>query len=174
MRPTASEVLQSVIATYDEYIVPEVNEPFARSLALTTSNLLRHVLLRLEREGRALAEDNEELRELLTVLVAFMEDPASRARGGADFTTAAEAIRAAVANPSADGGGYRSLDQLAEEATRLRGALSTGLQVLVDVRDAVGNDESYRQLRNRVRRYLAHQLQRESQWIAEAFTGERR
>lgn len=68
LRPTLDEVLANVIASFDDIIKPDITDPYAASIALTISNLLRHVRARAEHEPAALWDDNRDLRQLLAEL----------------------------------------------------------------------------------------------------------
>ena len=169
MRPRADEVMQSIIATYDEHILPNVQGELPKSLALTVSNLLRHVALRMEREAPALVEDNAELREVLLAISAYVSSlsAAPEALKGLPSAIKGAANVAPVA-------GYVSLNALVEEADKLRTLLDTALKALQVNRDAVGATAEYQAVRNRIRDYLNSQIKRQSLWIREAFTIERR
>ena len=65
LRPTLDEVMTNVIASFDDIIRPDVTDQYASSIALTLSNLLRHVKVRARLEPEALWTDNADLRELL-------------------------------------------------------------------------------------------------------------
>lgn len=173
MRPRADEVLRSVIWTYDTYLAPQVEEPLARSLSLTVGNLLRHVLVRVEREGAILFEDNRALRELLDSIRAFLRSPAAvdAAVGGPDLLDEIDGVLAGEYHgPDV----YPSLALLAEEAADLRGAADRALRALRAARPALGDDEDYRATRAAIRVYLRDHLLREMPLVAEAFTGDRR
>jgi hypothetical protein len=168
MRPRADEVMQSIIWTYDEHILPNVQGALPKSLALTISNLLRHVSLRMEREAPALIEDNTELREVLGEVSRYI----------ASIKSVPESLRqlqdtldqAAVA---ATVSGYVSLNALTEEAEKLRTQLDVVLKALQQHRKTLDSPE-YKAVRIRIRDYLNNQIKRQSLWIREAFTIERR
>lgn len=168
MRPRADEVMQAIIATYDEHILPNVQGALPKSLALTVSNLLRHVSLRMEREAPALIEDNAELREVLGEISRYVSILETAPESLAKLQIAlAESAKAAPVN------GYVSLIALTEEAEKLRTLLDEALKALQQHRKTLNSSE-YNAVRNRIRDYLNNQIQRQSQWIREAFTIERR
>jgi hypothetical protein len=70
--------------------------------------------------------------------------------------------------------GYVSLNELAAEAERLRTLLDDALKALQQHRDELAVDAQYQSLRDRIRAYLDHQIKRQSIWIREAFTVDRR
>ncbi len=169
MRPRADEVMQSIIWTYDEHILPNVQGAFPKSLALTVSNLLRHVALRLEHEAPAMIEDIAELREVLGDIhrytAALPAVPESLQRLQAELDAARQPAPVT---------GYVSPLDLVETATQLRGLLDRALKALQQHRATLGAAPEYKAVRERIRTYLNHHLQRESLWIGEAFTKERR
>jgi phosphoglycerate-specific signal transduction histidine kinase len=169
MRPRADEVMQAIIATYDEHILPNVQGELPKSLALTVSNLLRHVSLRMEREAPALIEDNAELREVLGDINRYVSSlqpaPDSLQQLQGELSDAAK---------TAPVNGYVSLIALTEEADALRILLDTALKALQKQRSALGGSPEYKTVRNRIRDYLNNQIKRQSLWIREAFTIERR
>ncbi len=173
MRPTADEVLKSVIWTFDTYIAPEVEEPFAQSLTLTVSNLLRHVLVRMEREGPALFEDNREIRAVLEAILELGRSvPASGSVSLPEELV--DEIEAALARSYHGVEEYPTLAMLTAEATDLRWALDHALRALQKAEPEFAGDSGYQRVRVRIREYLAHQLGRQLPWIVEAFVGERR
>ena len=100
LRPTLDEVFTNVIASVDDIIKPDVHDPYASSIVLTVSNLLRHLRARAAHEPAALWDDNRDLRSLLGEL-------------GVDAPEGPDPSR------------YPSLDLLIGEAMALRGALDT-------------------------------------------------
>lgn len=169
MRPRIDEVLQSIIWTYDEHILPAVEGELPKSLALTVSNLLRHVALRLEHEEPALVEDNAELRALMGAIANYIaglpEAPAALAALLGDVRQAAKPCPME---------GYSGLPSLTDVAQGLRKVLDEALTALQAQRGTLGADPAYQALRQAIRDYLNHQLARQSTWIQAAFTLDRR
>lgn len=157
MRPTVREVMDTIIWTFDEEIAPHVAEGLPKSLANTTSNLLRHVLLRMEHEGPAVTQEIAELRAVLARVRAF-------AAGHGELADLARRLDAAE-EPAAD--------ELAV-LEQLRWRLQHTIEVMQAVRSACETDETYRALREEIRDCLDRQLEREALWIDKAFTGPRR
>jgi hypothetical protein len=166
MRPTAAEVLQSVIETYEQYIQPEVQEPFAKSLSLTLPNLMRNVLFRMEREGPALFEEARDLREVVVVVADYAD--ASR------LPQLAAAVREVCAREWRKPGEYLSVATLTDEVLALRGALDRAIADLQAVEQQRADDAAYADLRARIRGALERMLEREASWTYPAFTGPRR
>lgn len=98
LRPTLDEVLANVVASFDGIIKPAIDEPYAASVALTISNLLRHAKVRAGEEPEALWDDNRDLRGLLAEL-------------------------GLMAPPERPAGEYPSLARLVDEAIALRTTL---------------------------------------------------
>jgi hypothetical protein len=173
MRPTAAEVLRAAIWSYDTYIQPEVREPFARSLSLTVGNLLRHVLARLEHEGQLLFEDNRELTGVLLGVREFVErlDPAGTTP---ELSVLSGAIDDALHKEFWRADDYPALHLVVERACSLRAVLDDAIRALQAARDTLGARDDYRALRERIRSYLRHQLERQATWDTEALVGERR
>lgn len=170
MRPRADEILHSVIATYEEYVLPEVRDPFARSVALTTANLLRHVNLRIQHEGPALAADNAELRALLAVVRSFLHDV-----GGEGDVTSLLVDLDAIGDARTTGpAAYPTLTDLIDDATDLRWLLQRAIRLLEGRRAELEPNPAYGPLRRDIRRYLRASLEREGALVVPAFTGERR
>jgi hypothetical protein len=169
MRPRADEVMQSIIWTYDEHILPNVQGDLPKSLALTVSNLLRHVALRMEREAPALIEDNAELREVLGGIGRYLTTLKA-------VPKTLQQLRSALddAGTPQPVNGYVSPLALTEEADALRTLLDKVLKALQAHRDALRDTHGYHTTRNSIRDYLNHQIERQSRWIREAFTIERR
>jgi hypothetical protein len=165
MRPTADEVMETVLATFDEHILPNVAEGLPSSLAITTRNLLRHVQLRMKLEAKALWRDNGELGALLAAVADY-------AAATADLTDLAAEIGrdVAAARPT----GFQDLADLASEAEQLRWTLTRAIERLQQARPAHRDEAAYTNLREQIRTYLRHQLEREAAWIEPAFVGPRR
>jgi hypothetical protein len=169
MRPRADEMLRSVIATFDEYVAPDVSDPFAKSLALTISNLMRNVALRIDQEGQSLFDDNREVRAVLEGVHSYFETAV-----GGRFDAQAKEIADALTREHYGPGVYPSLALVTEEATDLRWALQHAIRALESARPDLGAQPDYQELRRGIRRYLRASLEREMPFIVPAFTGERR
>ncbi|HJP41336.1 MAG TPA: hypothetical protein QGF35_06480 [Dehalococcoidia bacterium] len=173
MRPRADEVLHSAIWSYDTYVVPEVEEPFAKSIALTVGNLLRHVNARLEHEGQAIFDDITEMRACLAATRSFVaEIPPGRDHG--TLPSLSDRIDQALGASYLEPGQYPSLRLITNEALALRGILDEVIRALQASRKALGDSSTYGGLRRQIRRCLRHQLERQKVWDSDALSGERR
>jgi hypothetical protein len=168
MRPSAVEVMKTIIWTFDEIIMPNPTSAKAQSEMLTVSNLLRHVLLRMEQEGPALLEESMQLRGLLADIVSFAEDKP-------ELGAIAERITRDLARlPPIDGEPLRTVLVLSEENDLLGWTLTAAIEAMHTVRDQYYNDLRYAKLREAIMSYLDNQLAREAAWIDPAFIRGRR
>jgi hypothetical protein len=163
MRPRADEVMQSITWTFEKHIVPDLTDPLARSLCLTMSYLLRQVELRIRLEGPALHADIREARKTLaSVQTLLAQAPAA----------SSEPALSGLANEIAEALGrvYRSPDEypvvesLLGEAEAMNWALVHAIKVL----DATGErfpQHLYGQVRDEIRAYMAHQLERQARYV---------
>ena len=153
MRPTSTDTLEAILATFETYVAPDVTDEYAASLALTIGQLLRSVLVRIEQEGEALFADNAELRALLEWASPQLAPETERA------------VRDALESSPIAAGTYPSVARLMVEADALRGALDTVIRAV---------DDPQHPVRAGGRAYLTHQLERQAPWLLDAFTGPRR
>lgn len=159
--PTAREVLATIEHTLATVVMPDAGSTAARSALATTGHLLRHVQLRIEFEGQLLLDDIAALRPLLADLQAWLEE---RDEGIAGISAALDKVWRAQ-------GAYPTLSSLADEAGALRHALTDALERMIALRDENRDDPAYLALRERVRSYLAAQIQSETAIIDPAFEG---
>jgi hypothetical protein len=159
INPTADDVLAAIIETFDRYLLPEIHDEYAASLALTVSQLLRSVRARVAHEGEALWEDNAELRSLLATLAPRLRE------GTAASVAAAAAVDSTLASSAPRTDTYWSTPRLQAEAMALRAAL-------VDVIEALPDGDH--PARAAIRGYLEANLRRQEPWLVDAFTGARR
>lgn len=161
LRPRSDEILASVLWSFEEFIVPELSDPYAISVGHTITNLLRHLALRVELEPPALFAGNAELREVLADIAVY-----ARAAGPAEL--ADDLGRTLTAAPASD---YPSASRLVDDALALRGALDRAIRAL---QAAPSDSEEYLNLRARIREWIGRALAREAEWIVPAFSGIRR
>lgn len=162
LRPRSDEILQSVLWSFEEFIVPELEDEYAISVSHTIVNLLRHLALRVELEPPALYAGNSELRELLGDVAAY-----ARGEGAGELVAEIETALVAAA-PARD---YPSASRLADDALALRGALDRAIRGL---QAAPSESAEYLTLRARIREWIGRALEREAEWIVPAFRGIRR
>jgi hypothetical protein len=162
LRPRSDEIIASVLWSFEEFIVPELSDPYAISVGHTITNLLRHLALRVELEPPALFAGNAELRDLLADIVGY-----ARAAGLPELVAELENTFAAAA-PASD---YPSVSQLSDDALALRAALDRSIRAL---QAAPSESADYARLRARIREWIGRALAREAEWIVPAFSGIRR
>ena len=162
LRPRADEILRSVLWSFEEFIVPELSDPYAISVGHTITNLLRHLALRVELEPPALFAGNAELRDLVADIVSYAH--------AADLAELAEDLETTLA-ATAPATEYPSISQLTDDALALRAALDRAIRAL---QAAPSETEEYVQLRARIREWIGRALSREAEWIVPAFSGIRR
>ena len=155
MRPATHHVLDAVIDTFDTYLMPEIDDEYAASLALTVSQLLRSVRVRIVAEPRALWEDNADLANVLEGFGGRLPHPVD------DAVAAALEESAALIGPVE----FPGVDLLMARADILRGALVAVIEAVPDADDPV---------RVEGRGYLRRQLTRQEPWLVDAWTGPRR
>jgi hypothetical protein len=161
LRPRSDEILRSVLWSFEEFIAPELSDPYAISVGHTITNLLRHLALRVELEPPALFAGNAELRELLADIAGY-----ARAAGQAELADDLE--RTLAQQPASD---YPSVSRLTDDALALRGALDRAIRAL---QAAPSESEAYLDVRARIREWIGRALAREAEWIVPAFSGVRR
>ncbi|HJP41066.1 MAG TPA: hypothetical protein QGF35_05115 [Dehalococcoidia bacterium] len=161
MRPRADQVVTSVAWTFDRYIVPELNDPFAKSLALSIGYALRNVEQRLREEGPAIWADNREIR----VTLRNVRDLVQSTPGASEkepFSSLLTEIDAALGKEYRGRGDYPTLESITDEATELRWPLVHAIEAL-RAHSADFEDGAYQGVRAEIRDYLKRQLERESQ-----------
>lgn len=162
LRPRSDEILRSVLWSFEEFIVPELSDPYAISVGHTITNLLRHLALRVELEPPALFAGNAELRELLADIAAY-----ASAAGVVGLAEDLERTLEAT-TPASD---YPSISRLCDDALALRAALDRSIRAL---QAAPSESEEYLALRARIRDWIGRALASEAEWIVPAFSGIRR
>jgi len=166
MRPDSRAIIDSVIASLDAYVLPRVEDEFAKSILKTTTNLLRHVQIRIAEEPALLHADCVDLATTLSDVRAMI-------RAAPAFADALALDR--VVDVRTDGQGeLLPLDLLQARWDELNDALDTLLQRLSQVRGRFADDAVYVEVRRTIRAYLARHLEREDRLISPAFTGGRR
>ncbi|HSG78419.1 MAG TPA: hypothetical protein VLD62_02470 [Acidimicrobiia bacterium] len=153
MRPGPHHTLDAVVATFEEYVMPEVADEYVRSLGLTIGQMLRSVRERILHEPEALHEDNADLRDVLVgVLPVLGPETAATVRRALDESVIPDGV-------------FPSLERLMAEADALRGALVAMIEATADPEHPA---------RSAGRDYLRRQLERQEPWLVDAWTGPRR
>lgn len=163
--PTSVDVLHCIERTLQTVIAPGLTGAAERSAAATVGHMLRHVILRIEREGAMYTAEIAMVRPLLDQARDMFRD---------DFPDAAETQRvlstvAAALSQPATTAEYRDVASLAAEVTSLRAGVCDAL-ALIQGQDthlsAPAND-----LYEALKRYVAWELDNEAQLIDPAFEG---
>ena len=133
------ELIGSVRWTLREKVAPGVEDSLTQSYLRTVDALLAQVATRIENEPAALAEEVQDLRELLPPIAGASGDPA---------------VRSAIARAldGEDGPGFAALNR---SALALRAALTAAMPGLDDAG------------RESVRAYLGRQLKRNQRFMPE-------
>jgi len=140
--------------------------PNLAGLSLTTSNLLRHVRLRVEREEQLTLADMGEVETVLADTERFARD------AGPPLTTLAIEIAEGLGAPSSSLPGPSHQTQ--ERWVKLRWLLSHAIEALIEAKGDYRDHAGYVTLRGQIRAYLDRSLRREETLITEAFTVARR
>ena len=168
VQPQVHEILESIRWTLKHQVLPELDDPYAESLAYTMVNMLRHTQVRIQLEHRATRQDVAELREILADARRLLPAPDDSG------TSLSEAIGSTLegAPPLPDAG--PSLSDLDAEREDLRELLDQVIHVLDTEPSRRQRDDARQQLRDRIRTHLTKSLERQSPWMLEAFQGRRR
>lgn len=165
IHPRATDILKTVDATIEAKVIPSLKDLDGRSAIATIRHLLRLVRVRIEEEGQILVDDVAALSNLLPTVASYL-----RSVGGAEVE--AGRIEQVLETAAPEAGRYPSLDQLAEQAGKLREAVYRALKQLQEMRDSHGNDANYRATRSAIRDYIVWQNEQERKLIAPAFYGQ--
>lgn len=164
--PSAIDVLFSVEKSLQQVVRPRLQGTTEQSCVASIDHLLRHVALRLEREGQLCLDDIAGMRSVLTEARAFC-----RRVGTADALACGVAVEKLLTRPARDPALYLTLEAVAAEASDYRRALQQLLDYLVAVRAELGSSAEYLALRAAIRRFFAAEIEREGALIDPAFDG---
>jgi hypothetical protein len=167
IHPTAEDTLRCVLRAIDDSVLPALEGLPEASTAKTITHLLRHVRVRLEREGQCLFDELNELNALLRELVEYFavleaENPAAVELG---------LLREALQMEECKEARYPSLHDTGNRIAALRERAYSSLRLLQTTRERRGGEPSYLAIRARIRAYIRWQLQQEGQLIQAAFEG---
>jgi len=164
--PTVIDLLRTIDGNLVSKVEPSVADMSARSAIATIRHILRHVRVRVEREGQILTDDIVELRSLLPTLEKDL-----RRQNEAEGVALASAIGESLRRVYRPKGSYPDLVSLAEEAHALRELLQAALQLLIRGESKRAQEPGYLALRSQVRSYITTQVERQSPLVELAFTG---
>ncbi|MGB3411782.1 MAG: hypothetical protein WBA45_11340 [Microthrixaceae bacterium] len=168
VHPRTDELIESIRWSFENFVMPDLDDEYAISVAHTIRNLLKHVSLRIQFEGPALDAHRRELRGLLSEIRDYAASEVA-ALGGLPGE-----IDAALVEDGDDDCPLPGVIDLGEKVISLRWALDRALRALQAARSEIGDDERYVAIRQEIRECLARQLEREDAWMTPAFSGRRR
>jgi hypothetical protein len=163
--PTSVDVLRCVERTLQTVIAPTLTGAAERSAAATIGHLLRHVALRIEREGAMLFTEIGTFRPLLSQAASCLE---VNFPDDTEATHVRDSIAAVLARP-VDSKGYRDVSSLAEEVGALRQSVCDALTFMH--RQEAPLTGSMKSVYEAMQRYTGWELEQEAQIIDPAFEG---
>ncbi len=150
MRPTTPELLRGLKHGLDTVLLPDLQSPWPKMLAVIMSRLIEHAIVREDELPGALRESNLRLRALLAETRELV------ARADPDLVAD---VDAALATPSsADDAG---LDALTRESDALRGAL----EAVVERLPALDDRPDLAELQARIDTHLREELEDDQRFI---------
>jgi hypothetical protein len=152
MKPTTRQLLESIVNALEAQVMPGVEDKWAASVLRSTTQLLSHLALRVESEGRILTADNADVR-------AVLETCMQRLAGSDERSGIAEVLNFPEPEPYDTVGLAERNEQYqtcVERMLRHAGAVDSG-------RDAESNAA--------LRAYLRRRLAREHDLFFPVFTG---
>jgi hypothetical protein len=163
--PTSVDLLRCIERTLETVIAPALTGLGERSAAATMGHLLRHVRVRIEREGPMLNDEIGVVRPLL----GQAEEYLSRLPPDDLAATQLRSRIGGLVGSTRNSGGYRGVASLAEEVSALRQGVCDVL-VLLQNRTA-GEDPDADRLRVAIQRYIVWEAEQEATIIDPAFEG---
>jgi hypothetical protein len=162
MRPSSKSIIDGISWVLDKRVAPHATEAWAASSLRSISGLLKHLSVRVELEGPLLAEDNADLR-------AVLSDATTRLDGGSLRALKSE-VAATLEREWRNPGAYPTVASLEEENEALNEHVERLIHVLHD--DAAPIDAQERaELKSEIADYLKRQRERERPLYVPAFTG---
>jgi hypothetical protein len=167
LTPSTPQILKTIANACQTILLPAVGrDKTARSTLQTIKHLLRYVSLRIEQEGRVLAEDVNELATLLAKISIYLDS-------GSDPLARTESHRIAKLLSSAPQGeiAYGNVSSMTERRAAMNAALDSSLRYLQSIRKVARGAPHYDDIRLAIRRYLKWQIEHEAQLVHPAFEG---
>lgn len=153
MRPTTQELISAIVASLEHQVAPHVRDKWAASALRSATQLLNHLAVRTEREGRVLIEDNRDVRNVLETILP-------RLAGQAEFSDLRATVEQTLNQPEPNIQDVTRLDARNE-------AYQAAVERLLRHPGMHPRDELVESLRN----YLRRRLQREHPLYFPVFTG---
>lgn len=161
INPRPKDVLENLIATLDDKVLPRLKETDLLSAVTTTKHLIRYVLNQLAHEPDSFAAELPRLTDLLGQAKDFLAN-----------TGDAPEVLAQVTAALADTATPANHEALAQRIQTLREGLHAALGHLIEQRDTYQANPAYTPLRNAIRDYLAWQNVEEARIIAPTYYGQ--
>lgn len=168
MQPNCIQILQSIALNLEELILPALDQPHAKSAAVAARGLLEHVILRLEKEGAALEEDNSEKRQLLAAICETIKNTAELSQISDLAELASRLSEKADLTPQSPK--YVAIDTLADENDTLKELLETAIVTLYQHHEEI-DAPTFEALRQPIRHQLRAQLDREVSFVSHDYQG---
>lgn len=162
IHPRPADVLENLIATLDESVLPRLKDADVLSAATTTRHMIRFVLNQLRHEPASFAAELPKLHDLLAQARTFFE--------GVDARPALQALDAALA--AAERETTVGHEGIAARIGHLREGLHAALRALIEGGAEWSGSSGYTPLREAIRGYLAWQNIEEAKIVAPAFYGQ--
>lgn len=164
IHPRPKDVLENLIATLDEKVLPRLQETDLLSAVTTTKHLIRYVLNQLAHEPESFAAELPRLTALLAHAQGFLAE-------ATDAPEVSAKVEAALDGPN-DPRDLADIEALAQRIQALREGLHAALGHLIEHREAYRAKPGYTPLRNAIRDYLAWQNSEEAKIIAPTYYGQ--
>lgn len=162
MKPSAKSIIDGISWVLDNRVAPHATEAWAASSLRSISGLLKHLSARVELEGPLLAEDNADLRALLSGATTRLD--------GGSLRTLKKEVTATLEREWRNPEAYPTVASLEEENEALNEHVERLIHVLHD--DAAPIDAQARaKLEAEITDYLKRQRERERPLYVPAFTG---
>jgi len=157
MRPTTRELIESISTALERQVAPVVQDKWAASVLRSATQLLNHIALRTEDEGRVLIEDNQDVRRVLEAIRPRLAGKS----GDAELSAALEQALQAADPAAHDAAGLAVRNE----------AYQVVVEQLLRHRDRLRQVTGGTATRDGLRAYLQRRLRREHHLYFPVFTG---
>ena len=159
--PTVGDVIRRCGEAMDSVVIPGLSELKDRSSATTIRHLLNFAADRIDVEGQLLFDEIARVRDLLGETAKHFS---TRPDGDGDVESWLAETHTTLERQR-DPNVYPALPVVAEEVNHLRGLVSRALIILK------GEQDRGTAIRQKIREYIAWQIQQEAKLIEPAFQG---
>jgi hypothetical protein len=157
MRPTSRELINAIVTALEQQVAPTVQDKWVASVLRSATQLLNHIAVRTEDEGRVLIEDNDDIRQVLEAVQPRLVGKSNVAELCAAIEQALNAAEPAAYDTAGLGVRNEAYQAAVEQLLRHRDR----------VRQASGGTATHDELRA----YLRRRLKREHHLYFPVFTG---